>query len=68
MPEEAQGWYTHIAESIEELRDELARMQSVNATPKDFGLRVRSHPDTLVVTARNKLGTGRSLRVLIGLG
>lgn len=67
MPEEAQGWYTHIAESIEELRDELARMQSVNATPKDFGLRVRSHPDTLVVTARNKMGTGRSQRVLIGL-
>ncbi len=67
MPEEAQGWYTHIAESIEELRDELARMQSVNATPKDFGLRVRSHPDTLIVTARNKMGTGRSLRVLIGL-
>lgn len=67
MPEEAQGWYTHIAESIEELRDELKRMQSVNATPKDFGLRVRSHPDTLVVTARNKMGTGKNLRVLIGL-
>ena len=67
MPEEAQGWYTHIAESIEELRDELARMQSVNATPKDFGLRVRSHPDTLVVTARNKMGSGRHLKVLIGL-
>ena len=67
MPEEAQGWYTHIAESIEELRDELARMQSVSATPKDFGLRVRGHPDTLVVTARNKMGAGRSLRVLIGL-
>ena len=67
MPEEAQGWYTHIAESIEELRGELARMQRVNATPKDFGLRVRSHPDTLVVTARNKMGTGTSLRVLVGL-
>ena len=67
MPEEAQGWYTHITESIEELRDELARMQSVNATPRDFGLRVRSHPDTLVVTARNKMGSGRSIRVMIGL-
>ena len=67
MPEEAQGWYTHITESIDELREELARMQSVNATPKEFGLRVRSHPDTLVVTARNKMGSGRRMRVLIGL-
>ena len=67
MPEEAQGWYTHITESIDELRDELARMQSVNATPREFGLRVRSHPDTLVVTARNKMGSGRRMRVLIGL-
>ena len=67
MPEEAQGWYTHITESIDELREELARMQSVNATPTEFGLRVRSHPDTLIVTARNKMGSGRRLKVLIGL-
>ena len=67
MPEEAQGWYTHIAESIDELREELARMQSVNATPKDFGLRVRSHPDTLIVTARNKMGSGQAFKVRIGL-
>ena len=67
MPEEAQGWYDHIAESIDELRDELARMQSANATPRDFGLKVRSHPDTLVVTARNKMGTSRDHAVLIGL-
>ncbi len=67
MPEEAQGWYDHIAESIDELRDELARMQSANATPRDFGLKVRSHPDTLVVTARNKMGSGQRHTVLIGL-
>ena len=67
MPEEAQGWYDHIAESIDELRDELARMQSANATPRDFGLKVRSHPDTLVVTARNKMGSGKTHTVLIGL-
>ena len=67
MPEEAQGWYDHIAESVEELRDELTRMQSANATPRDFGLKVRSHPDTLVVTARNKIGTGEDHTVYIGL-
>lgn len=67
MPEEAQGWYAHITDSIEELRDELANMQIVNATPRDFGLRVRSHPDTLVVTARNKMGSSRQIKVMIGL-
>ena len=67
MPEEAQGWYEHIGESVDELREEMARMQSVNATPMDFGLKVRSHPDTLIVTARNKMGSGREHTVLIGL-
>ena len=58
MPEEAQGWYEHVAESIEELRSELRSMEAANATPEDFGLKVRGHPDTLIVTARNKMGTG----------
>ena len=67
MLEEAQGWYSHIAESIDELRSELVSMQSANATPRDFGLKVRSHPDSLVVTARNKMGAGKTQRVEIGL-
>ena len=67
MPEEARGWYEHIAESIEELREELRRMEAVNATPEQFGLRVRSHPDTLIVTARNKMGSGKNLVANIGL-
>ena len=67
MLEEAEGWYEHISNSIEELRDDLRRMEQVNATPRDFGLRVRSHPDTLVVTARNKMGSGEQIRISIGL-
>jgi hypothetical protein len=67
MPEEAEGWYAHITESIEELRDELTRMEAANATPEVFGLKVRSHPDTLIVTARNKMGSGEKLVVSIGL-
>ena len=60
MPEAAQGWYEHVAESIEELRGEFRSMEASNATPEEFGLKVRSHPDTLIVTARNKMGTGAS--------
>ena len=67
MLEEAEGWYAHIAESIEELREELRRMEAANATPSDFGLKVRSHPDTLIVTARNKMGSGERIVVSIGL-
>ena len=67
MPEEAEGWYAHIANSIEELRDELRRMEAVSATPKEFGLRVRSHPDRLLVTARNKMGSSRPIRISVGL-
>src|SRR5450755_2807986 len=31
MPEEAEGWYAHIADSIEELREELRVMEAANA-------------------------------------
>lgn len=67
MPEEAEGWYAHIADSTEELRDELRKMEAAKATPEQFGLKVRSHPDTLIVTARNKMGSGERLVVSIGL-
>lgn len=67
MTAEAQGWFQHISESIEELRDELRRMERANMTPEQFGLRVRTHPDTLIVTARNKMGTGQKVPVAIGL-
>ncbi|GMU40667.1 MAG: hypothetical protein AMXMBFR23_15330 [Chloroflexota bacterium] len=68
MPEEAEGWYAHITESIEMLREELRIMEAASATPEEFGLRVRSHPDTLIVTARNKMGSGQKVVVSVGLG
>ena len=68
MPKEAQGWYEHIAEATEELRQEFKRMEAVKATPRDFGLKVRSHPTNLIVTARNKMGTGQNVVLQIGLG
>lgn len=68
MSPDAEGWYEHISESIEELRDEIRKMERLNLTPKDFGLKVRSHPDTLVVTARNKMGSSENVCVRVGLG
>lgn len=67
MTPQARGWFEHISESIEELRDELRLMQEAGMTPEDFGLRVKTHPDTLIVTARNKMGTGQKVPVTVGL-
>lgn len=66
MPAEAIDWYAHIAEASDELHQELKKMQRAKATPSDFGLAVRSHPASLLVTARNKMGTGQK-HVMIGL-
>ena len=58
MPRDAVAWYSHIADATDELHQELRLMDSAKATPTQFGLAVRSHPSSLMVTARNKLGSG----------
>jgi hypothetical protein len=67
IPEEVAGWYAHIAESVEELREELRKMAADGGSPADFGLKVRSHPAALIVTARNKMGAAETRTVRIGL-
>lgn len=67
MPEHAEGWYAHLAKSVEELRSEFRQMEQAGATPREFGLRVRSHPDSLIVTARNRIGAAERVVVQLGL-
>lgn len=67
MSPEAIGWYEHIAHSLEELRDEIREMEQARLRPKDFGLKVRSHPESLIVTARNKMRSAQKVIVQIGL-
>jgi hypothetical protein len=57
MSEEALSWYAHITEATEELRAEFRLMHDLGLTPQYFGLRVRAHPEALVVTARAKMRT-----------
>ena len=58
MSEEAIGWYRHIALATAELKRDFRKMRLQKATPREFGLRVRTHPDTLIITARNKMSSG----------
>lgn len=67
IPEDGVGWYAHINEAMEDLQVQLKRMELAKATPEQFGLAVRSHPESLIVTARNKMGTGREFPFTVGL-
>lgn len=48
-------WYRHIAVANEELRQELDDMADLHATPESYGLKVRTHPDGMLITAINKM-------------
>ena len=61
MTEKSAGWYSHIATATEELRDEFRKMDQLKKTPKDFGLCVRNHPESLIVTARNKMRSAKTV-------
>ena len=67
MPVEAIEWYAFIANATEELHGELEAMDKARATPRMFGLAVRSHPASLLVTARNKMGSSQRVTVQVGL-
>jgi hypothetical protein len=58
------NYYSYITLATQELRAELRRMRDVGATPRQFGLKVRDHPDALTVTARAKMKTAEA--VLVG--
>lgn len=55
MRDEAIGWYKHISEATEELKDEFRIMNDHDLTPREYGLKVKNHEESLIITARNKM-------------
>ena len=53
-------WFQHIADASEELREEFDIMAASGSTPREYGLRVKSHP-VLLVTSRLKMRSAKSL-------
>ena len=45
------SWYRHISTAFETLRKEFLEMSRQKLTPKEFGLRVLSHPDLMATNA-----------------
>ncbi|UEO00374.1 Z1 domain-containing protein [Acidiferrobacter thiooxydans] len=55
-------WFGHIADASEELREEFDAMAESGATPRDYGLKVQSHP-VLLVTSPLKMRSSENLQL-----
>lgn len=62
MSEDLEEWFTAISEASDELREEIRYMCDSGQTPKQYGLRVRTHPK-LMVTSYVKMRSATKLRV-----
>lgn len=55
--------FSYVALAEVELRREFDSMVNADLTPADYGLRVRQHPDGMLVTAMNKMAHGETREV-----
>jgi hypothetical protein len=63
MDPDVQEWFSHVANVVGELRLDIRRMHANRQPPSRFGMRVRSHPDALIVTALNKMRNAEEVEV-----
>ncbi|HIE1654882.1 TPA: Z1 domain-containing protein [Burkholderia cenocepacia] len=56
------NWYSHIAFAAEELSLQVRRMRRDGLSPRKFGLYVMAHPDSLLITAANKMRDGEKVK------
>ena len=62
-PADLVEWYRHIALASVELRQEFELMAEASRTPREYGLRVRSHPNGLWITSLVKMRESQTLTV-----
>jgi hypothetical protein len=60
---ELRDWYSYITLAYEELRNEFDKMVVLGSNPREYGLKVRSHPAGLQITATNKLKHSKKMLI-----
>jgi len=61
---ELNEWYCHIALASMELRNEFNYMSEIaGSTPKQYALRVRTHPGVLQISATNKIRSAVNVNI-----
>lgn len=56
-------WYRHVTMATEEMRDDFDELASRNMQPKDFQLKVRTHPGMLMITSVARMREHEKIRV-----
>ena len=56
-------WYAAITSATAELQSEFEAMAAIGRSPEQYGLRVRQHPDGLLVTSPSKLRHSTSIKI-----
>ena len=67
LSDDVVAWYRHVTSATTELRQELRKMRDQGRKPVDFGLKVRAHPDALLVTAQNKMRSSTLIRRVVSI-
>lgn len=63
MPEDLAEDFVFLATVEEEIRRDMRRLERMNVTPREFGLRVRAHPGRLSITSKAKMAHAELVRV-----
>lgn len=58
MDEDVVEHFEYVSEISRELRNSVSDMRDLNLTPRDFGLRIKLHPESFLITAANKQRSG----------
>lgn len=57
------SWYRHVTMATEEMRNDFDEMAANNMVPKDYQLKVRTHPGMLMVTSLTKMREHEKIQV-----
>lgn len=63
LTSKAKSWYKFVANAVMELYGEFRTMQEQGLTPLEYGLKVRKHPDDLLITALPKMRNSEQIVV-----
>lgn len=63
LTEEMREHFKHTSLSVEELRQDLIRMERLGRKPYEFGLKVRQSPTGIAITAANKMRTAEPIKL-----